>query len=196
MGSGGRNLVAVLCNPPLTAGVRTLHRVRLAAQLLSFEEVQVANLFALPSHSTNEIATLGASHEGWAAARTNLQASLDASDGVLLAYGCTSPTGPARHNLFAQVEWLSDLLGTLGRPAWQVGDAPRHPSRWQRWTCRAHPELTFPDALRASLARYPSDASCPEGSGWPLFSGPMTLSWDRTAPQDEEGRHQTCRSAN
>jgi len=146
-------LVAVLSNPPVTDGQRTLRRVQLAAELLGFEDAVVANLFALPSHSTGAIATLGATEEGWLAARPSLEASLAASTGVLLAYGATSPTGPARHNFRAQVEWLTGHLAARDLPTWRVGDGPRHPSRWQRWTSRAHPDLSFPDALRVSLVR-------------------------------------------
>lgn len=152
-------LVAVLSNPPLTDGQRTLRRVQLAAEMLGFEDATIANLFAVPSHSTGAIATLGATEEGWAAARAPLEAALDRSTGVLLAYGATSPTGPARHNFRAQVQWLHLYLGARALPTWRVGDGPRHPSRWQRWTSRAHPDLSFPDALRVSLVRDPCEGA-------------------------------------
>lgn len=45
-------LLAVLTNPPLTDGTRTLRRVDLAAELLGFDQQRVANLFAVPSHAT------------------------------------------------------------------------------------------------------------------------------------------------
>jgi Protein of unknown function (DUF1643) len=154
MGSGSqRTLLAVLSNPPLTDGERTLRRVRLAAQLLGFKEAEVANLFAFPSHSTGAITTLGATPEGWTAARAPLQTSLDACNGVLLAYGLTPPTGLAKHHFQEQVEWLRISLAARALLTWRVGNGPRHPSRWQRWTCRANPELSFPDALRVSLVR-------------------------------------------
>ena len=180
MRSGGeRTLLAVLSNPPLTDGIRTLRRVHLAANLLGFEEAAVANLFAFPSHSTGAIATLGATPEGWTAARPQLQASLDQSGSVLLAYGSTPPTGPARHNFYAQVEWLHHHLSALGTPTWQVGDGPRHPSRWQRWTCRAHPGLTFSEALRVSLVRPTDEASL----------GSLAYCQEAPPPASQEGRH-------
>ena len=148
-------LAVVLSNPPLTDGQRTLHRVQLAAALLGFEETTVANIFSLPSHSTRGISTLGTTEDGWIAARAPLLASFDVSAGVLLAYGATAPTGPARHNFRAQVDWVHVQLRARVLPTWRVGDGPRHPSRWQRWTFRAHPNLPFPDALRASLVRDP-----------------------------------------
>nr|NLI49740.1 DUF1643 domain-containing protein [Propionibacterium sp.] len=148
-----RTLVAVLSNPPLTDGHRTLRRVDLAAELLGFTHRRVANLFALPSHATGAIADLGQENTGWDQARADLTDHLAAADAVLLAYGCTAPAGEARHHFRRQVDWLLDHSVAATVPTWCVGDGPRHPSRWQRWTSRTHPDLAFPDALRQSLTR-------------------------------------------
>jgi hypothetical protein len=148
-----RTLVAVLANPPLTDGKRTLRRVDLAAELLGFDDVAIANLFSVPSRATGAIAELGATEGGWLAARGSLDACLRVGKGVLLAYGATSPTGEARLQFRQQVAWLHSRIGTMALPTWQVGDGPRHPSRWQRWTYRAHPDVPFPEALRDSLGR-------------------------------------------
>lgn len=144
-------LVAVLANPPLTDGQRTLRRVELAAQLLGFSDYEVANLFAVPSHATGAIAVLGIEEKGWLEARLSLQDRLATAQGVLLAYGASAPTGRARAHFRQQVEWLDRCIASLDLPAWQVGDGPRHPSRWQRWTHRTYPEISFVDALRRSL---------------------------------------------
>jgi hypothetical protein len=144
-------LVAVLANPPLTDGKRTLSRVALAAELLGFADVAVANLFSMPSHRTGAIAELGATEEGWLTARASLETCLGAGDGVLLAYGATSPSGEARLQFRQQVAWLRSRITARELPTWHVGDGPRHPSRWQRWTYRAHPDVPFAEALRSSL---------------------------------------------
>lgn len=186
-------LVAVLSNPPLTDGQRTIRRVRLAADLLGFDEVIVANLFGLPSVSTRAIAHIGAAEEGWVMARAPLQSSLDVSGGVLIAYGVTPPTGPARRHFEAQLEWLCLHLTARDLPMWQVGDGPRHPSRWQRWTSRAHPNLEFPEALRCSLKVFPSTSPGPTSAGvrpHSLGRGPESNSLC------QEGRYSTCRNAN
>lgn len=146
-----QTLVAVLANPPLTSGVRTLGRVRLAAELLGFTDVEVANLFSLPSHATRDIDVLGAAEDGWIKARPTLDGELTRAGGVLLAYGADTPSGPARFHFRNQVAWVLARVDDLALPIWQVGDGPRHPSRWQRWTHRAHPNVPFPDALRSSL---------------------------------------------
>ena len=144
-------LFAVLANPPLTEGQRTLRRVALAAELLGFTDVEVANLFVVPSHATGAIAVLGIEEGGWLEARASLERGLDTAQGVLLAYGATAPTGEARIHFRRQVEWLSTRIAARRLPTWNVGDGPRHPSRWQRWTSRAHPAVPFAEALRSSL---------------------------------------------
>lgn len=148
-------LLAILANPPLTQGTRTLRRVELAAALLGYERAHVVNLFALPSHATGEIAVLGAEEHGWLSARELLKPSLESAHGVLLAYGTTPPVGAARLHYRRQVEWLHGLIAECQLPTWYVGDGPRHPSRWQRWTYRAHPGVPFAEALRDSLVPYP-----------------------------------------
>lgn len=151
MGAAERVLAAILANPPLTEGTRTLRRVELAADLLGFARVEVANLFAESSQTTNEIALLGANETGWLSARPPMMECITGAGGVLLAYGAGEPTGTARGHFRRQVEWLRDRVAASGLPVWQVGDGPRHPSRWQRWTHRAHPGVPFAEALRASL---------------------------------------------
>ena len=164
-GSRPKTLLAVLSNPPLTDGRRTLQRVELAVALLGFDRVVVGNLFGVPSHATGAISALGLGPEGWETARSHLDDHLAACDGALLAFGVSAPAGAARERFRRQVRWLLDRTVAVGLPTWQVGDGPRHPSRWQRWTARAHPDLAFPEALRTSLVRVepPSDPRTPEG---------------------------------
>lgn len=150
-------LLAILANPPLTQGTRTLRRVELAADLLGFARVHVVNLFALPSHTTGEIAVLGVDEGGWLTARESLGACLDTAQGVLLAYGARAPVGIARLHFGSQVEWLHGLITEHELPSWHVGDGPRHPSRWQRWTHREHPGVPFADALRSSFIPVHAD---------------------------------------
>ena len=84
-------LVAVLANPPLTTGTRTIRRVELAAELLGFSRAAVANLFALPSRATGEITEFGAGPEGWMSARSQLAAQIDAWATDLVAGICPEP---------------------------------------------------------------------------------------------------------
>jgi hypothetical protein len=187
-------LVAVLANPPLTDGKRTVRRVALAAEILGFGGVEITNLFAFASHATGAIGELGVSEEGWSVARPALEASLSAANGILLGYGATSPTGLARVHFRHQVEWLQGRISSRGTRAWHVGDGPRHPSRWQRWTSRAHPDVPFPTALGRSLTPV---WITPGGHSPDGLCDTVTVRSGGTfnSPADSEGRVKTCRSA-
>lgn len=151
-----QTLLCVLANPPIGDGIRTRARVKLAGDLLGYDVVKVENLFAIPSPSVTDIALLGSTPEGWMRARVALLAQLKDCDAVLLAYGVSSPTGPARQHFEAQVEWLITKISKLPVVQYQVGDLPRHPSRWQRWTARQYPQIKFQDALCQSFRIAPT----------------------------------------
>lgn len=151
--SDARLMVCILANPPLTTGVRTLSRVELAGRQLGVDRVRVANLFALPSRAKGEINSLGSGKEGWLEARPGLAHEVDTADAVLLGYGATAPTGAARRHFKTQVAWLRSTVESRDLPLWWVGDGPRHPSRWQRWTSRAFPELEFEDAVHSAIGK-------------------------------------------
>lgn len=187
-------LVAVLANPPLTDGKRTLRRVALAAELLGFDDVAVANLFSMPSHRTGAITELGTAEDGWLEARESLETCLGTGDGVLLAYGATSPSGEARVQFRQQVAWLHRRITARNLPTWHVGDGPRHPSRWQRWTYRAHPNVPFPEALRGSLVPVRIDCIWPAARFEQASHGGETP-LGRANPKDSEGREGRCTSA-
>lgn len=158
MNSGGRLLVVASNPPSQTSGQRTVRRVDLARAHLGFDEVHIVNLFALASYRTGAVTTLGATPDGWLAARSPLSAELRQAHGVLLAYGVQAPSGPARAHHRQQLRWLVDEVVMLGLPVWGVGGAPRHPSRWQRFTSRAYAGVPFPDALKLSLTELaPAD---------------------------------------
>ncbi|MEV5337827.1 DUF1643 domain-containing protein [Streptomyces sp. NPDC052676] len=146
-----RELLCILANPPLRSGERTRGRLVLACDLLGFETFTMRNLFAVPSGTVTDISTLGATADGWAQARKQMESAFSACDGVLLAYGISEPTGAARKYHREQVRWVTERLVASGCQSFQVGDGPRHPSRWQRWTSRHHRELEFSAALEASL---------------------------------------------
>lgn len=145
-------LLVVGSNPPAqTSGQRTLTRVQQAATTLGFEKTILANLFALPTYRSGGIADLGKTPDGWLDARSTLVSGLDACDGVLLAYGTQEPSGEARAHHREQVRWLDEQINERALPTWWVGGAPRHPSRWQRYTRRELPGIEFSDALRVAL---------------------------------------------
>jgi hypothetical protein len=147
-------LLAICSNPPLTtSGERTRARVEQARTLLEFQDVRLANLFALPTYRTNDVETLGQGPDGWRRARVAIDEALDSADAVLLAYGVSAPAGLARKHHRDQVDWLDEAVSRRRLPAFWVGGAPRHPSRWQRYTFRQYPGMAYADGLKQALER-------------------------------------------
>lgn len=153
---GSDLLLVVGSNPPSqTSGERTLARVEQARTILGFEKVVLANIFALPTYRSGGVSELGQVPDGWQAARSGLKEALDDCSGVLLAYGVGEPVGAARTLHREQVKWLDAEVEQRALPTWWVGGAPRHPSRWQRYTWRQHPGVAFTEALKAALSPTP-----------------------------------------
>ncbi|WP_144836721.1 DUF1643 domain-containing protein [Kocuria rosea] len=152
-GRSKRELLCILANPPLGSGERTRARLERAREILGFEAVVIGNLFAIPSKNVTDISSLGRDAAGWTEARAALEPAIAVCDGALLAYGLAEPSGVARFHHRGQVDMVMQKLGDAGCPTFQVGDGPRHPSRWQRWTAKNYPELTFPTALRLAIAQ-------------------------------------------
>lgn len=147
-----RILGAILATPPLTSGERTLARLELARRLLLAEQVIVANLLDVPTLDTGHVATLGKERGRWFQSRGAVEQCVITCDAVLLGFGVTKPSGEAGIHFQGQVDWLRALLKERGVTVYMVGGRPRHPSRWQRWTARAHPGVPFDEALRRELA--------------------------------------------
>lgn len=146
-------LMAVLATPPLaTSGERTLARVRIAANLIGSTSVSVSNLLDVATNDVREIAKVGAREEPWVKSRAALSTAIGDADAVLLAWG-TEPVGSARQHHRDQVAWLLDAIRAQRIPSWTVGGQSRHPSRWQRYTSRAHAGLDFRIALELSLCQ-------------------------------------------
>jgi hypothetical protein len=149
--SRGRTLLVIGSNPAITSGQRTIGRAELARQMLHFDHVELENLFSVSTYRTGGVSLAGTSECGWQEARPRLLAALDRADAVLMAYGLAKPSGAAALHFVQQVAWVQQQIAERGLPVWSVGGAPRHPSRWQRYTYREHPGVPFPEALRASL---------------------------------------------
>lgn len=152
--NGSPYLLAVLANPSLQSGSRSLGRVQLAAQLLGYEQGRIANLFAVASASSREIAVLGHDAHGWEIARPLLLEAIAEAGQVLVGFGAIPVTGAARRHLEQQLHWLAEALHLQGHDTvWQVGQA-RHPSRWHQYVSDRHGRTaggTFEERLREVL---------------------------------------------
>jgi len=147
-----RLLLAVLASPPLTtSGAVTRRRVELAAQLIGCDAVTFSNLISIPTADVLDIAAVGRDPIGWSDAQAEIAAGLEEADSVLFGWGCAEPSGPARNRHRAQVRWLHAGVHRRNLRWWTVGGAPRHPSRWQRYTAREYPKVPFHVALSRSL---------------------------------------------
>lgn len=147
-----RTLLVVGSNPPVSSGKRTIQRAELASRILGFDDCDLENIFSAPTHRTGDISAVGEISLPWLEARPILMGALDRASAVLLAYGLSKPAGVAAKYHVEQVTWLKNEIDQRGLAVWCVGGEPRHPSRWQRYTYRAYPDMAFPEALRASLA--------------------------------------------
>ena len=152
-----RMLLVVGMNPPLTSGERTHARCALAARTLGFDDYRLGNLTMVPTLNVLDLNIAATHADPWLEARTALAIHIVEAQGALLAYGVSSPTGQARLHFQTQVAWLESMLRASQISVWQVGNRPHHPSRWQRYTSRAHAEIPFSDALRMAIVRCYGD---------------------------------------
>lgn len=148
-------LTAVLFNPPLSSGARTLARVALAGRLLGHRQVVIMNLFPVATKSVLEVNTIGKDSNLWLSARNDIVDRLEPDGDVLLAYGCQEPVGEVRGHFRTQIAWLGKELDNAGSRIWSVSEQPRHPSRWQRHTARNYPGIPFITALELALQQLP-----------------------------------------
>lgn len=125
----------------------------MAREILNANHVSTANLIKVPTRTVLEVSEVGSLSDPWQQARGSLASCISECDQILLAWGVTSPNGPARGWFREQVEWVHMRIALAGIPVWTVGGAPRHPSRWQRYTSREYPLLAFSEALAKSFQR-------------------------------------------
>lgn len=151
---GPRTLLCVLSNPPVTDGARTRARVELIGEMFGATSVLSENLFPVATYRSGGVAAAGADASSWLPSRSLLEEAIVSADAVLLAYGLGEPSGPARGHHRAQLLWLASMLDFHKVASFVVGDGPRHPSRWQRWTSRQYPGIAFSAAVRASVRPF------------------------------------------
>lgn len=128
----------MLLNPPKGVGERTITHLQVVRECLNCDVVQIVNLYP---HATKDLAGLGrvaGDTKDWIEQRHVISTALRQADEVLLGWGVSLPTGPARARMIAQISWAIDQLQSLGVVPWVVGDGPRHPSRWHQYVSDRH----------------------------------------------------------
>lgn len=149
-------LCAIALNPPTTSGVRTTRHLEIAANIIGCESLVIVNLFTVPTKSVLEINDIGASWDGWLAARPSLASALTTSGHLLAAWGVRGLVGIARRHQQLQVEWLMDAVAKSHQSIWMLDGQPRHPSRWHQYVSDKHGRTfggSFEDRLGQVLKR-------------------------------------------
>ncbi|MBK6871322.1 MAG: DUF1643 domain-containing protein [Kineosporiaceae bacterium] len=161
----GGTLGAILLNPPLTAGTATVRHLRVAADLLGCAEIQVANLFAIPTKSVIEINVIGSTAAGWEAARPSLAAVLDSSTALVAGWGVSGLHGQAAAHQREQLSWIAERVAQVPvpLPVWTLNGESRHPSRWHQYVSERHGRAignSFQERLASVLRRNEVSAMC------------------------------------
>jgi hypothetical protein len=173
-------LTAVLLNPPTGEGRLSKTRVALAAQVLSYADVSIANLCGVASADSRSLSRVACREADWLAQREILLDQLSKAEGVLLAYGNSLLSGGARKYHRDQIDWLDHYLSTLQVPVYTLAGRTTHASRWNRDTARMFPDLAFEDALRHMLVSWEGKSDANEYAET-LTQRPITLLARRNA---------------
>lgn len=132
-------LGALLLNPPLTSGTRTLSHLGIAAELLGCDALDIANLFAVATRDVTAINDVGLSSDGWEAARPRLRQVIAESDHLLAGWGVSSLAGRAAIHRQSQVDYVRACARDVGKDCiWTLNGEPRHPSRWHQYVSDRH----------------------------------------------------------
>lgn len=171
-----RTLGAILLNPPLTTGAATMRHLRVAAEVLGCNNVQVGNLFAVPTISVTDINDVGRDVAGWESARWNLDQVVASSAELVAGWGVSGLHGRALAHRQAQVTWLIERLRALKVPGvWTLNGQARHPSRWHQYVSDRHRRAigvsTFPQRLAAVLQRVDLNSAPFDGAVVRTVSG-------------------------
>jgi hypothetical protein len=150
-------LCAVLMNPPSPGGGRLTHsRVKMAADILCCTNYYVTNLIEIATKSTSHPALSKAVEDDWTRSRGRLKEDIFAADVVLLAFGSSRLSGPARRHQQAQERAVESYLDWDRQTILWFNGRPLHPSRWHRETFRARQGWPFRDAVE-DLLKQPTD---------------------------------------
>lgn len=137
--------------------MRSRNAVRLAARVLGYDEVVIANLCAVATPSVVQLNCLGS--EAWESSRVDLELAVRGGAGLLAAWGIGGLSGHARSSLRTQVNWLVERAESGGlRNISMVGGEPRHPSRWHQYVSDKHGRTrggTFEERLAQVIVDVP-----------------------------------------
>jgi hypothetical protein len=162
-------LGALLLNPPLAGGTRTIRHVHIVAQLLQCDDVEIANLFLIATRDLTAISEAGRSGNGWEAARPRLRQVIAECDFLVAGWGVSGPTGEAGVHQRRQLGYVRARAREVGQDCiWTLGGEPRHPSRWHQYVSDRHGRASgesLGERISMVLTWTPFANLCPEESG-------------------------------
>lgn len=162
-------------NPPAQGtGKLTLSRVALAASAMQCNNYTWANFIQIKTLSTSELSVTAREEMDWVSSRPALSNSIANATHVLLGFGDSILSGPARHWQRNQALWLAKTIQwDQQRVVWLSG-RPLHPSRWNRETFQKLPG----EPLATAVAKLLHDVEKDQLNAW------ATLTTRRTPPED------------
>jgi hypothetical protein len=136
-------LGAVLINPPTGSGTRTIRHLRVAAELLDCDSVEIANLFSVATRDVTGINEAGRSADGWSAAQPRLRQVIAESDCLIAGWGVGGLSGAAAMYQRIQLDYVRLCAREFGLDhIWTINGEPRHPSRWHQYVSDRHGRAT------------------------------------------------------
>lgn len=158
-------LGALLLNPPTTDGAQTRRHLQVAAELLSCNSIEIANLFAMPTHDMPAVNVVGQSNQGWELAQPRLRAVITAADQLLAAWGVGGLSGRALIHQRRQLRFVAAAAQEIGHvQIWTLNGEPRHPSRWHQYVSDRHGRASgasLTERLAMVLTSVRTETLCP-----------------------------------
>jgi hypothetical protein len=151
-----RQLLAVLCNPPLKRAESTIswRNVQCLASVLNCDSFVVENLIELPTRSSRELRGV-ADLLDLAQIASRLEGAAREADVVVVGWGTGAPAGWRKARWNTVLRAAIEGLGSAGHDrVAHVSTSPRHPSRWRQHTSSVHGRYsgeTFEQRLASSI---------------------------------------------
>lgn len=153
-----RLLGAILLNPPIGAGARTINHLDHARKALGCNRMEIANLVNVQTLGIRDLSTAASQFDVWESSRIAVRSLLIKSDEVLFGWGISPLNGPAGIHLRTQSAWVTQEALNLHLRPWALGGEVRHPSRWHQYLAPKHGRSTNHSfAIRIARALKPLD---------------------------------------
>jgi Protein of unknown function (DUF1643) len=150
----------------IAGGAQTIRHLRVVAGLLECDDLEIANLFAIPTRDVTAINRAGRASDGWEAARSRLRQVITEADHLLAGWGVSGLAGQAAVNRRAQLCYVGECARESGKDyIWTLNGEARHPSRWHQYVSDRHGRASgasLNERMAMVLTSIPFTTLCPE----------------------------------